>query len=281
MTKSLFLQKTLLFLPSVALLFVLLDPFIYKNILGKPTSTLIDSTNFCDARITLLAAQLVASKQRAVSLRRQVGELSCRLNGIGPTGGFCLDVGRMHVGGNELWTPALADALAVLFEGGSLLDLGAGLAHFEAHWDSRGLIGRSDGIESVRMFDGAENVELVTGGRVRFADLTEPLEDVPPADWVLSLEVGEHIAAGNATRAFIRNLHEHNRKGIVVSWGVPGQGGHFHVNNLASDEVVRLFLEAGSYEFDKPTSLHLRRVASEGKCCNWFRDTIYVFRKKN
>ncbi len=40
------------------------------------------------------------------------------------------------------------------------------------------------------MFD--ENVEKVTG-RIVWADLSEPLEDVLPADWVLLLEVGEHI----------------------------------------------------------------------------------------
>ncbi len=130
------------------------------------------------------------------------------------------------------------------------------------------------------MFDGAENIELVTGGRVRFADLTEPLDDdVTPADWVLSLEVGEHIAAGNATAAFVRNLHLHNTKGVVVSWGVPGQDGHFHINNLPTESVLALFASQGVYEFDKTVSDELRHVASNGACCNWFRDTIYVFRR--
>jgi hypothetical protein len=230
-----------------------------------------------------LAEQLAAAKRRVAALRRQVGELSCLLKGIGPTGGFCLNVNRIHVGGNEMWTPALGNALATLFEGGSVLSLGAGLAHYEAHWERSGLIGRGDGtgIESVRMYDGAENIELVTGGRVHFADLTEPLDEgVVPADWVLSLEVGEHIAAGNATAAFIRNLHLHNTKGIVVSWGVPGQGGHFHVNNLPAKAVLALFADLGFYEFDRPTSMELRRVASAGECCKWFQETIYVFRKR-
>ena len=229
-----------------------------------------------------LAEQLAAAKRRAAALRRQVGELSCRLNGIGPTGGFCLDENHAHVDGNDMWAPALGDALAAHFEAGSVLSLGAGLGNYEMRWEQTGLVGRGDGtgIESVRMFDGAENIELVTGGRVRFADLTEPLDDdVTPADWVLSLEVGEHIAAGNATAAFVRNLHLHNTKGVVVSWGVPGQDGHFHINNLPTESVLALFASQGVYEFDKTVSDELRHVASNGACCNWFRDTIYVFRR--
>jgi hypothetical protein len=229
-----------------------------------------------------LAEQLAAAKRRAAALRRQVGELSCRLNGIGPTGGFCLDLNHAQVGGNDLWSPALGDALAALFEAGSVLSLGAGLANYEARWEQTGLVGRGDGtgIESVRMYDGAENIELVTDGRVLFADLTEPLDDdVAPADWILSLEVGEHIAAGNATAAFVRNLHLHNTKGVVLSWGVPGQNGHFHVNNLPAESVLALFADQGAYEFDMPTSAELRHVASGGACCSWFRETIYVLRK--
>jgi hypothetical protein len=125
------------------------------------------------------------------------------------------------VGGNTLISYGQSDKLAKLFSGGSVLDLGAGLGNYEADWERKGLIGKADGIVSVRMFDGAENVEKVTGGRAKWADLTEPLEDVLPADWVLSLEVGEHIHAGTASEAFIRNLHEHNLRGTVVSWGVP------------------------------------------------------------
>jgi len=228
-----------------------------------------------------LSDKLLAEKRKSSNLRRKVGELSCLLNGIGPTGGFCLDEKKTNqdVGGNSMWSPGLSTSLAELFEGSSVIDLGAGLANYEADWERKGLIGRRDGILSVRMFDGAENVEKVTEGRVKWADLTEPLEDVLPADWVLSLEVGEHIHAGSASETFIRNLHEHNTRGIVVSWGVPGQAGHFHVNNLEADAVIRCFETLGHYVFDSDLSKKLRKAASAGSCCWWFENTIYVFRR--
>lgn len=41
-------------------------------------------------------------------------------------------------------------------------------------------------------YDGAGNIRAFTHDHVAFVDLTVPLS-LPRADWVLSLEVGEHI----------------------------------------------------------------------------------------
>ncbi len=46
-------------------------------------------------------------------------------------------------------SPGLSTMLAELFSGGSVLDLGAGLAQYETDWEQKGLIGRDDGIVSV------------------------------------------------------------------------------------------------------------------------------------
>lgn len=68
----------------------------------------------------------------------------------------------------------------------SINDFGVGVGQFkhpilsklpDAEWSS---------------YDGAENTEEYTQGFVHFADLTLPLE-LPKADWVVSLEVGEHV----------------------------------------------------------------------------------------
>ena len=265
---------------KLLLAFQIIGTFILISaLLFLPSSNKTETKN-CETE-KILSEKLLAEKRRSSKLRRQVGGLSCRLNDIGPTGGFCLDEKRIYqdVGGNSNWSPGLSALLAELFSGSNVLDLGAGLAHYEADWEQKGLVGRSDGILSVRMFDGAENVEEVTGGRVMWADLSEPLEDVLPADWVLSLEVGEHIHAGSSSETFIRNLHEHNTRGIVVSWGVPGQGGHFHVNELEAKTVINKFLAFGGYFFDDELSNKLRIVASSGQCCRWFEKTIYVFRR--
>ena len=81
-----------------------------------------------------------------------------------------------------------------------------------------------------------------TQGFVEYFDLSMPLE-LPKADWVLSLEVGEHVPSNYEQAMLIRNLHHHNRKGVILSWSVIGQGGHSHVNNhlLSSGITVTQF----------------------------------------
>jgi hypothetical protein len=80
-------------------------------------------------------------------------------------------------------------------------------------------------------FDGAANVEAMSYGAVRFLNAAKKVCWLPHeiSDWVMSLEVGEHIDAKYES-TFVDNLHRANRKGIILSWGLVGQGGHSHVN---------------------------------------------------
>ena len=86
-----------------------------------------------------------------------------------------------------------------------------------------------------------------TQGFVEYFDLSMPLE-LPKADWVLSLEVGEHVPSNYEQAMLIRNLHHHNRKGVILSWSVIGQGGHSHVNNHSNDYIISLFNKLGYVE---------------------------------
>lgn len=79
-----------------------------------------------------------------------------------------------------------------------------------------------------RGYDGAGNVEAWTNGTVGWFDLTIPLS-LPRADWLMALEVAEHVPVVSEG-LFLRNLHAHNCKGIILSWAVPKQHGHGHVN---------------------------------------------------
>lgn len=152
-------------------------------------------------------------------LRKEYGALSCKCNGIGPNGGFCLDKNKIHVGGNNVWCKNLAKELRRLFHGQSVYDFGAGLG-----WYGKALLAEdNDGyrVASYKAFDGAENVDVVfPDGFVEHLDLSQPVY-LSPKDWVLSLEVGEHIPAEHE-KTFIENLHRHNKKGIVLSWAVEG-----------------------------------------------------------
>ena len=57
-------------------------------------------------------------------------------------------------------------------------------------------------------YDGAGNVERVSGGFTSFVDLTVPVS-LPRADWVLVLEVGEHVPSA-LEEVLVRNVHAHN-----------------------------------------------------------------------
>ena len=109
---------------------------------------------------------------------------------------------------------------------------------------------------------------------VHHADLSTP-QQLLVGDWVLSLEVGEHIPA-TSMHGFVHNLHVHNREGIVLSWATTRQG-HGHVNPLSNPQVTNLFLERG-YVVDTKATAALR-AASGITGMFWFRRTLQVLRR--
>jgi hypothetical protein len=181
----------------------------------------------------------------------------------------------------------------------SALDLGAGVGQF-----GHGLLSLDPGVRYVG-YDGAGNVEEATDGFLHFVDLTIPLA-LRRADWVVSLEVGEHVPHG-LEGAFVRNVHALNCRGVLLSWGYAawarghaiGLAGTHHINNHANQYVVHLFEELG-YRFDVRATQHLRRGRQKGSSSSvgdepalakrgfgadmngnhdWFRATVMVFER--
>ena len=72
--------------------------------------------------------------------------------------------------------------------------------------------------------------------QVKFLDLTLPQYWLPRYDWVLSLEVLEHVPAEYESVA-LDNIDRAARHGVVLSWAVPGQFGYQHINNRSPDYV--------------------------------------------
>jgi len=124
----------------------------------------------------------------------------------------------------------------------SLSDFGAGMGGY--------------GIPLVRTFpdlvylgyDGAGDIEVITQSFINYFDLTIPL-NLPITDWVLSLEVGEHIPV-EYEGMMVRNLHAHNCKGIILSWARLKQGGVNHINTH-SKEYLRGVFENLDYRYDE------------------------------
>lgn len=122
-------------------------------------------------------------------------------------------------------------------------------------------------------YDGAGNVEVFTKGFLQWFDLTTPLA-LPKADWVMSLEVGEHISHEKEMMV-IRNLHAHNTKGLILSWAGVTQGGNGHINTHSSAYLISIF-EALGYDYDEAASEAIRAKAAYW----WFRRTLHIFRRQ-
>ncbi|XP_047481144.1 uncharacterized protein LOC125033652 [Penaeus chinensis] len=225
--------------------------------------------------------------------------LFCRVVKVLPSGGFCLDSKRLFIGGNEYWDGQLCKALEELFGYSSVADFGAGLGHYGRcllrHHDN--LIQHENRVEQLRMktsyksemlkagllnapqvikswngWDGAANIGVLSKGVIEPIDLADPVDLQRRFDWVMSIEVGEHIPA-KAEEVFVDNLVRHACKGVVLSWAVPGQGGHNHVNTRSNDYVKSKMADRGLVADDEAE----KRIREAVKIV-WFKDTIMVFR---
>ncbi len=211
-----------------------------------------------------------------------VGLLCKESNTVLETGGWCLfpdlkseklDPGvpfeTFHVPFHHV--PAddgLAPYLQEFFGQSRVLDLGAGVGQYEIYWKTHAARLTSTPL------DGALNVEDYTGGFVQWADFSYPINPKgSPFDWVMSLEVGEHIPK-KFEKQFLKNLDRHNVCGIVLSWGIPGQGGHSHVNLKSNEEVISIMKDHG-YVYDERSSTDGRRKAKYP----WFHGSFMVFRR--
>jgi len=150
----------------------------------------------------------------------------CASQDVTDTGGWCL-VANTHEPELAPGRPmslhhVTADAgvaafLTEFFHGQSVLDIGAGIGQYQVWFDNHGAK-----LTGYKAFDGAANVEEFTNGNVEFTDLTVPGALVGYiADWVMCLEVGEHIPA-NREDVLLHNIHNANRKGIILTWAIPG-----------------------------------------------------------
>lgn len=161
----------------------------------------------------------------------------------------------------------LVKVLTELFAGKSVNDFGGGVGRYKVALEDTGRVG------PVTTYDGAKNIEQVSHGIAKYANLAEQL-NLPVADWVLCLEVGEHIPK-QFEDTFIDNLVRHNREGIVLSWGVPGQPGIDHVNTRSNSYIKAKMAERGLV-FDADASMRVTAAST----MPWFKkSTIMVFIK--
>lgn len=122
-------------------------------------------------------------------------------------------------------------------------------------------------------YDGNPDTDKLSGGVAQTIDLSRPIHLKKQFDWVLSLEVGEHLPK-EYEKVFIENLIRHNIQGIILSWAIPGQGGFGHFNEQNNDHVKKSIMQYG-YSNDIEAEIMLRNHSR----LPWLKNTIMVFRK--
>jgi hypothetical protein len=153
---------------------------------------------------------------------------------------------------------------SLLNPGQTLVDLGCGDGKYVSYFRERGIF--ACGV------DGNPHTPELSSGVCSVWDITQPLLAMQ-ASWVICLEVGEHIPPLLEHHVF-ENISRVGTQGAVVSWAVPGQGGHGHVNCQPNQYVLQQ-MAGWRFEFDDAASADLRQAAK----LPWFRDTLMVFRR--
>lgn len=146
----------------------------------------------------------------------------------------------------------------------NMYDFGCGHGKYVKFLSTRGI--------DIKGFDGNPFTKEIAGDEFEILDLSSPFT-LPPVDWVLCLEVGEHIPK-EFESTLIDNIVNHASVGIILSWGIPDQGGFGHVNCVTNEYVIDIFNSKGFTVMTETQNL-LRWSANS----DWFKNTIMVFER--
>ena len=173
------------------------------------------------------------------------------------------------VNDNHVFDASLCNALKDFFKkqnAHSVVDIGCGLGKYVTKIKT---VTKCDG------FDGNPSTPTLTNNQCDVLDASKPIDFDSKYDWVLSLEVGEHLPK-KYEHIFIDNLCNNCETGVVMSWAIKGQGGDGHFNEQDNDYIIQEFHKRG-FRIDMDASNHFRRRSH----LSWFKNTIMVFYKNN
>ena len=153
---------------------------------------------------------------------------------VSANGGWCEQASLTK----HAFDSTLAEWLSHFFLNKKVASFGDGPGDFKKYIDD------TKRLKEYVAYDGAPYAPFTTGGRVKFLDLSAPQYGLPLYDWIVSIEVGEHIPS-QFESIYIDNIVRHAKEGIVISWAVPGQVGYSHVNNRPFSYVKDILSKHG------------------------------------
>ena len=203
--------------------------------------------------------------------RQKTGQLECRswTRSTSSSGGWCKTDSK-PTSSQHKTDLKLAKQLSKYLKGKRVGSFGDGPGLYKKYFDDTNML------EVYEAYDGAPFAESVSSGRVKFLDLSIPQYGRPIYDWIISLEVAEHISPKHE-KTFLSNLVRHAKTGIILSWAWPGQGGYSHVNEQNLTYVIDVMKNFG-FERNLKDSQMLQSN------CDWYwlKDNVNVyFRKLN
>ena len=198
----------------------------------------------------------------------KIGKLSCKLSNdnVSENGGWCSKISGKNSSHHATDVP-LAKALSKYLKGKRVASFGDGPGVYKK------LFINFNEVVCYDAFDGAPFAEETTNNQVKFLDLSVPIYHIDKYDWVISLEVAEHIPK-QFENVFLDNIVRHAGEGIILSWAKIGQGGRSHVNNKNFIDV-KILLEDKGFFHEPSDSVTFKNVAT----LKWLKDNINVFRK--
>ena len=161
-----------------------------------------------------------------------------------------------------------------------VIDMGCGLGDYIHHLSGKGF--------EVYGFDGTPNIDDCSIYHpVLEADLTKPLAEqiTIPNGNVISLEVGEHIPLKYESE-LLDNLTQYCTDTLILSWAIPGQGGHGHFNEQSNAYVIERVQERG-LKYDESSTNQFRNELAElinhnpvDSPWSFFLNTIMIFKRE-
>ena len=179
------------------------------------------------------------------------------------------DTERPDLGGNvrggdlHTFCPKLWDVLVDRFAIRSVLDVGCGEGHAVSYFSKLRVI--AHGIDGLR-----QNVARAVYPIALHDLLLSPY--VMPVDLVWSCEVAEHILPSKVDN-YIQTLA--NGRVVAMTHGLPGQGGHHHVN-LQPQEYWVEKMQAVGFTLD-PTGGVFRKIAASEPYMTYFASAGLLF----
>lgn len=149
-----------------------------------------------------------------------------------------------------------------------VIDFGCGPAYYLSHLHDEGFT-----VEGYEGTPGINDIAFYTP--IHVADITEPIDS--SQGHVLCLEVMEHISA-DKEEAALQNITNACSHTLVLSWAVPGQPGHGHINCRTPKYVIDKLGEYG-FHVNFLQTIDARAAAITNPHTRFFGDTLYIFNR--